>query len=192
MKRDRSATPPHLRRSEPVANAALYVEALEGELIRNSALESRTTERSNQPPGLLEWSGDPTQWIDRSVYPLSSQIEGMSIDPISSYDIFNLLTTLPQIVPGSPTRSDGFSDMPSDGEEMFYFEQGVRDEIEREKKKRRMESARLERIRLFDEREGEGSGTVVDEEVSPSRIHQLSFGGTTHKDSEVTGLSTRY
>lgn len=48
---------------------------------------------------------------------------------------------------------------------MFYFEQEVREEIEREKKKRRMEVARAERIRMLDEREGK-SELVLSDQVS--------------------------
>lgn len=87
MKRTRSTTPPHLRLASPVEHAGLYVEAIEAELIRNNSLERRTLERSNQPPGLLAWTGDTTQWIDRSARALSEYIERMSTDPFLAQKI---------------------------------------------------------------------------------------------------------
>lgn len=98
---------------------------------------------------------------------LSFSFRRISTDPglENRYDILNLLDELPTVIPISPTRSDGFSDLPSDGEEMFYFEQNVREEIEREKKKKRLESARIERMRLIEERE---DVAVLSDQVSSS------------------------
>lgn len=113
--------------------------------------------------------------MDRQVSPLPSPpFDGMSTNSSQNfrYDILNLLDELPALQPLSPTRSDGFSDLPSDGEEMFYFEQEVREEIEKEKKKRRLESVRAERMRLIEERE---AVPVLSDQVSQVSLVRFRY-----------------
>ena len=76
------------------------------------------------------------------------------------YDVLNLLGGLPMHLPRSPgadppspTASVGFSDLPSDSEEMFYFSAAERDEITRKKKRRRLEEGRNERMRALEAEE---------------------------------------
>ncbi|KAM0746896.1 hypothetical protein T439DRAFT_329169 [Meredithblackwellia eburnea MCA 4105] len=87
---------------------------------------------------MIRWSGGEGVWIDR-------------------YDALNLLQSLPGAPgashppPTSPTAlSDtGFSDLPSDSEEMFYFDVQERDEIARKKKRRKLEAGREDRLKAL-------------------------------------------
>lgn len=82
-----------------------------------------------------------------------------------SYDALNLLDAVPPravaVDPPSPTLSAGFSDLPSDSEEMFYFDADTREEIGREKKRRKMDEGREERLRAL--RVQEEAERVADE-----------------------------
>ncbi|GJN91873.1 hypothetical protein Rhopal_004898-T1 [Rhodotorula paludigena] len=80
------------------------------------------------------------------------------------YDILHLLPSLPpDTTTATPTAtpahprspSPGFSDLPSDHEELFYFSPAERIELERRKKRRRLEVEREERLRRVEERERE-------------------------------------
>lgn len=73
---------------------------------------------------------------------------------MSRYDALNLLTTSPSPRPASPRSDSGFSDLPSDSEEHFYFDEGERAEIGRRKKRRAMEEGREARIRAMEAERG--------------------------------------
>ncbi|GAA5853487.1 hypothetical protein JCM8547_002475 [Rhodosporidiobolus lusitaniae] len=97
------------------------------------------------------------------------------------YDILHLLLSLPAHLPPpssrsqpsppspSPARSPspGFSDLPSDHEELFFFSPSERKALARKKKKRRLLEGREERVRKArerDEREERERGMGVEEE----------------------------
>jgi len=73
----------------------------------------------------------------------------------------------------SPVQSDtGFSDLPSDHEEEFYFRQlpaEEKEELEKKRKRRKLELGREERMKQLEDREKAENPTVdADEETEVS------------------------
>lgn len=160
--------PASFRLPSPPPNADLYLQAQEATLISNrDALAAQVEWREGGTDGtrLIRWRGSEQSgsggevWIDRYAEPLGAPQEGRKLTrhATRSYDALNLLDALPPHTPRSrspsPALSVGFSDLPSDSEEMFYFDPTTREEIGREKKRRKLEDGREERLRLIRERE---------------------------------------
>lgn len=88
---------------------------------------------------------------------------------LTRYDALNLLDTLPvsSAATGDPGErtvaedEDGFSDLPSDAEEFFYFKPAERAQIGRDKKKRRLQDLRAERLLELERREEERAAALA-------------------------------
>jgi hypothetical protein len=69
------------------------------------------------------------------------------------YDILHLLPTLPpkdlKVGASSPFSSTGWSELPSDAEDTFFFSGDEGDDYERGKKRRRLEAGRAERLQAM-------------------------------------------
>ncbi|KAL8281533.1 hypothetical protein RQP46_006217 [Phenoliferia psychrophenolica] len=153
----RSASPPVASSSTnrlptPPPHSELYLRAQEASLITNhDAVAAQVEWRVGLGEGeegtggaaksrMINWKGDGAPaagvWIDR-------------------YDALNLLEAVPppSADPPSPTLSAGFSDLPSDSEEMFYFDADTREDIGRQKKRRKMDEGREERLRALKDKE---------------------------------------
>ncbi|KAF8576737.1 hypothetical protein K439DRAFT_1664504 [Ramaria rubella] len=129
------------RSSQSSASAALYVQAHEATIIRGRsdlAQALTTCSRETGKGGLIRWQGEspqPEVWVDR-------------------YDARLLLTSLPMtsrsvdasVTPPSPT---GWSDLPSDSEDTFFFTPGEIEDLRREKRRKLMEAGREERLRAM-------------------------------------------
>ncbi|SCZ90940.1 BZ3500_MvSof-1268-A1-R1_Chr1-3g02403 [Microbotryum saponariae] len=164
---------------EARASSRLYLVAHEASLIRghpdwarsvqvpSPSTSSLTTDargrtrmmrwEAGSGPGFDDREGDVQQviWIDR-------------------YDALNLLSSLPILEPTTTPLLPpdlGFEDLPDDAEEMFYFEPEEREAIERERRSKRLELGREERIKaLKREEEEEEEEENEDEETEPSEI----------------------
>ncbi|GAA5887565.1 hypothetical protein JCM5296_002620 [Sporobolomyces johnsonii] len=167
------ALPAHLLTSLPSTTGAadpalshLFIQAHEATLIRGQDELARLMESRAQENGRLgRWAGSRGE-VDGEGEE-KEEGEGVWVD---RYDILNLLPSLPPHLASrlasssslppplrtrtpSPALSAGFSDLPSDHEELFYFDELERDEIARKKKRRRMDDERTERVRLLEARD---------------------------------------
>ncbi|KAM0792996.1 hypothetical protein ACM66B_000491 [Microbotryomycetes sp. NB124-2] len=106
---------------------------------------------------LVRWTGsirndDAPVWLDK-------------------YDALNLIERLPSPqAPPSPTLSIGFSDLPSDSEELFYFDEATRQDIAQGKKRRKLEIGREQRMRELDQQQQQHEATQSgqnDDEIEP-------------------------
>ncbi|GHJ86189.1 hypothetical protein NliqN6_2591 [Naganishia liquefaciens] len=100
-----------------------------GHLIRWTGADCGTPEM-----GQAVGQGESEVWIDR-------------------YDILHLLPTLPpkdlKVGASSPFSSTGWSELPSDAEDTFFFSGDEGDDYERGKKRRRLEAGRAERLQAM-------------------------------------------
>ncbi|KAK4054704.1 hypothetical protein OIV83_000628 [Microbotryomycetes sp. JL201] len=161
-KRGRQSLSPPLaaqRDAEAIVDAATrlhVVHAHEAALIRGHDRLVSQTERHDVPnTRLVQWTGslpgdERPVWLDK-------------------YDALNLLQNLPlPQAPPSPVLSDGFSDLASDSEELFYFDEATRQEIAQGKKRRRLEIGREHRMRELAKQQESHSAEV--QEASEARV----------------------
>ncbi|GAA5922240.1 uncharacterized protein JCM15063_003229 [Sporobolomyces koalae] len=166
----------------------LSIQAHEATLIPGYDHLAQEIETTRELGGrLAPWPGDERVSIDRRNDPETDR------SVASRYDILNLITSLPPRLPFSnptsfppisfqnlpvSTTDDsleleldvGFSDLGSDHEEEFYFRQmsrQERDELDKKRKRRRLERGREERIKLLEQHESSVS-VPVEEEIEPS------------------------
>ncbi|GAA6059075.1 hypothetical protein JCM10212_002046 [Sporobolomyces blumeae] len=93
----------------------------------------------------------------------------------------------------------GFSDLGSDHEELFYFTPSERAEVERVKKRRRLERGREERIRELDRRDQAERTPTVEDETEPSdtqlllmrKLHQTLLSASNPSLLEMRILTQR-
>ncbi|KAK4705680.1 hypothetical protein P7C70_g508, partial [Phenoliferia sp. Uapishka_3] len=147
------------RLSSPPPNSDLHLRAEEATLIsaRHDTIAAQVEWREELQEefaaagGMEDGKRSKTRMI-RWTGVADGEAKGVWID---RYDALNLLDAVPPSAnePPSPTLSAGFSDLPSDNEEMFYFDAETREEIEREKKRRKLNEGREERLRAIKEQE---------------------------------------
>ncbi|SGY30222.1 BQ5605_C002g01130 [Microbotryum silenes-dioicae] len=162
---------------EPRASSRLYLVAHEASLIRghpdwarsvqmpSSCTSSLTTDASGRTR-MMRWEAGSGAGFDHREGDQQQEIW------IDRYDALNLLSSLP-ILESTTTPllppDLGFEDLPDDAEEMFYFEPEERELIERERKSKRLELGREERIKaLKREEEEEEEEEHENEETEPS------------------------
>ncbi|CAH7675684.1 hypothetical protein BY996DRAFT_8384594 [Phakopsora pachyrhizi] len=144
-----------------VLRGLISVEALEAELCDDQELARLAESRSDQVEGgRLIRLGETTvkaedtgTWVDR-------------------YDARLLLSPphstsfqLPRIVTPPPISPTGYSDLPSDHEEMFYFEPEERDQIAQKKQRRKRDDEASRRIKMREEEDRQH-----EEEIRLSKI----------------------
>ncbi len=111
--------------------------------------------------------------------------------PQRSHSILHLLPSIPSLAqPTSPTSSTGtgFTDLPSDAEDTFFFS-GSEDEVsyqqyERAKKRRKVEMGREERLRAMEEGVRDGRVKGIDNEETEEKAEDGWIS-----DEEVSGAS---
>ena len=132
---------------------------------------------------------EPAVWVDRYVsFSLTPPTGSQSLLPSTStnsflfrYDVRLLLDVLPppsssSSVPSAPESPTGWSDLPSDSEDMFFFSPDEADDFRREKKRKLMERTREERLKARMLEDGD------DEEAAHLREEEDVWGGS---DEEV-------
>jgi hypothetical protein len=100
---------------------------------------------------------EPAIWVDRYVFfPFTLEVN-LNINYVTlflRYDVRLLLDVLPppsssstSSAPPAPESPTGWSDLPSDSEDMFFFSPDEADDFRREKKRKLMERTREERLK---------------------------------------------
>ncbi|GAA6035256.1 hypothetical protein JCM8097_008787 [Rhodosporidiobolus ruineniae] len=176
--------PPHLAHGLVAHEATLLSTASsaagEGHAELASELEDVERARGGGRTRMVRWAGSAEGgeevWTDR-------------------YDLLHLLPSLPSHLsfphpaptpslstsdppPAARSPSPGFSDLPSDHEELFFFSPAERLEVERKKKRRRVEEERERRVKAVEERERQealerGEALADDDEgdeLSPAQL----------------------
>ncbi|KAF8804034.1 hypothetical protein BYT27DRAFT_7170480 [Phlegmacium glaucopus] len=157
--------------TKPDALHALYIQAYEADLVRGSQAKTAAqslelVEYSALDPGgevtiipkigsaLIRWGGDDTTSIGKTygdeddMLPHATQSAETPIW-VDRYDARLLLDTLPKpSVPASqPDSPTGWSDLPSDTEDTFFFTPDETEDFRREKRRRLLEQTREERLK---------------------------------------------
>ncbi|KAH7886591.1 hypothetical protein F5I97DRAFT_1015914 [Phlebopus sp. FC_14] len=164
------------RRSPPRAethelDSALYIQAHEADIIRGPQAASfalalkypqDSGTRSNDGPkvgsGLVRWGPpDVPAQFDETRHDTESQRSQLWVD---RYDVRLLLDTLPERSAGvsraiRPLSPSGWSDLPSDSEDTFFFSPDELDSYRRDKRRRLLERGREERLRAIAAEEGD-------------------------------------
>ncbi|KAF5368022.1 hypothetical protein D9758_004490 [Tetrapyrgos nigripes] len=150
----------------------LFIQAHEADVIRGPkgrvAAQSLEVKRKDAQDeweigsGLIRWGGDavipqgfPDDDNEDSAWPSTSTSEGIWVD---RYDIRLLLDALP--FPTShaeprPNSPSGWSDLPSDSEDMFFLSPMEIEDFHREKRRKLMERAQEERLKARMAEDGE-------------------------------------
>ncbi|SCV68824.1 BQ2448_945 [Microbotryum intermedium] len=164
---------------DPRALSHLYLVAHEASLIRGhphlaksvqvptSSSPGASSTEANRPTRMMKWDAGSSSGFNED------QDQQEQVIWIDRYDALNLLSSLPILVPSTTPLlpSDiGFDDLADDAEEMFYFLPEEREMIERERKRKRLELGREERIKALEEKAQEdGEEEQEEEELEPSR-----------------------
>ncbi|KAJ6510596.1 hypothetical protein C8R45DRAFT_392869 [Mycena sanguinolenta] len=154
---------------------ALFIQAYEAEIIRGpqakQAAESldatqyllNPSDRAG-PGGLIQWNSAgshipaafPSDADDRNF--ASSSRDKVTNKPVwvDRYDARLLLESLPKLTPTlSPPSPTGWSDLPSDTEDTFFFLPPEAEDYRQEKRRKLMDQAREERLRARRAEDGE-------------------------------------
>lgn len=161
----------HLRLPTPPPHSELFIPAYEATLLYNQPhlahqVAARNDGESTARGRMQRWGvtrDDEEVWVDRyaalPLLPSTRLLNLLCIGMFLRYDVLNLLVSLPSpSPPTSPTPSSegGFTDLGSDAEEMFYFAPTERDQVQREKKRRKLDSDQEKRMSLMAKQEEEG------------------------------------
>ncbi|KAH9810558.1 hypothetical protein DFH28DRAFT_902770 [Melampsora americana] len=147
--------------------SGLHIEAFEAELCDNEWLGKQAEGRSDEIEGgrLIRIGGNVTSSS-------SDQGEGVWVD---RYDARLLLSRTPPhgfeeptIITPPPVSPTGYSDLPSDHEEMFYFDEMERQEIAQRKLRRKRDEQQHKRIRLREEEEKQREENIRLSKIPPS------------------------
>ncbi|KAI0668286.1 hypothetical protein C8Q78DRAFT_993754 [Trametes maxima] len=183
---------------------SLYIQAHEADLVRGphaiaaaDSLEVKRHEDDSKPmlevgDGLIRWRGreesdgyaepmeERTQLGNAPKTPgTAREDEGIWVD---RYDARLLLDVLPTVLSGTnaaapgPSSPGGWSDLPSDAEDMFFFSQEEVEDFAREKRRRIIEEDRQTRLRAL-RAEGE-------DDEGPSDPRE-SWGGSDEEPDEA-------
>ncbi|OCH85857.1 hypothetical protein OBBRIDRAFT_784227 [Obba rivulosa] len=164
----------------PAIDPGLYIQAHEADIVRGPqawdaarSLEVKITEENGKRvvrPGsaLIQWKpsrGQNDVWEEDEYMSLvgkdaereqEQDSEGIWVD---RYDARLLLDTLPEAPPAStispPGSPSGWSDLPSDAEDTFFFSRAEADDFRREKRRRLIDQSREERLRALHAEAGE-------------------------------------
>ncbi|KIJ26818.1 hypothetical protein M422DRAFT_785124 [Sphaerobolus stellatus SS14] len=134
--------------SKPSALKNLFIQAHEATIIRNrpdlaAAVKSHEGGGGGGggKAGLIRWHGDSERdiWVDR-------------------YDARLLLDSIPgssqrRDAPRHPPSPTGWSDLPSDSEDIFLMDPGEAEDLRHEKRRKLLDTAREERLRALREAE---------------------------------------
>ncbi|KIL63732.1 hypothetical protein M378DRAFT_186945 [Amanita muscaria Koide BX008] len=169
---------------------ALFVVAHEADIVRGpqAKIAAQSLEVVEYPPNhpptkrignaLLRWGGPSVFGFGKNMQPdLLQDNEDTYVDQeqeeiwLDRYDARLLLDTLPpaqsQPAPPRAESPSGWSDLPSDSEDTFFFSPNELDDYHREKRRRTIDQAREERLkaRLAEDGEEEDNKKQDEEEV---------------------------
>ncbi|KAG6888269.1 hypothetical protein C0992_009125 [Termitomyces sp. T32_za158] len=146
----------------------LYVQAYEADIIRGPAAKISAASLEAPLPGTIETGGALIKWGAQTQLTIT-QDEDMvctratgdqNVIWVDRYDARLLLDTLPnpsetlQNLPDSPR---GWSDVPSDNEDVFFLGPEEVEDFRRDKKRQHLEQLREERLRARRKEDGESS-----------------------------------
>ncbi|KAG5338820.1 hypothetical protein C0989_006089 [Termitomyces sp. Mn162] len=146
---------------------ALYVQAYEADIVRGPAAKIAAASLEVPLPGTIETGGALIRWgaQTHSAFPQDEDILGTQVSGdqnlwLDRYDARLLLDTLPspdllgtpQNLPDSP---GGWSDLPSDNEDVFFLDREEVEDFRRDKKRQHLEQRREERLKARREEDGE-------------------------------------
>ncbi|EGG10975.1 uncharacterized protein MELLADRAFT_102807 [Melampsora larici-populina 98AG31] len=147
--------------------SGLHIEAFEAELCDDEWLGQQAESRCDEIEGgrLIRLGGNVLNSSS------SDQGEGVWVD---RYDARLLLPTTPPtgfeeptILTPPPVSPTGYSDLPSDHEEMFYFDESERQEIAQRKQRRKRDEQQHKRIRLREEEEKQREENIRLSKIPP-------------------------
>ncbi|KAJ7747643.1 hypothetical protein DFH07DRAFT_575957 [Mycena maculata] len=146
--------------AEPSLDPALFIQAHEADILRGSqakkAAESLEVSNRTAGSGLIQWNPQNSHTsrafpsdLDRDDgFAASVPQAAESSVWVDRYDARLLLDALPKFSPGSTSPApSGWSDLPSDTEDMFFFSPDEAEDYRQEKRRRLMDQAREERLR---------------------------------------------
>ncbi|KIL00174.1 hypothetical protein PAXRUDRAFT_331592 [Paxillus rubicundulus Ve08.2h10] len=154
----------------PAFDPTLYIQAHEADIIRGpqgvaaahslECSEAFTTDEPKLRPGLIRW-GAPERPLTLDTDAGSYDAHELKQSPlwVDRYDVRLLLESLPepdaehsQVRPISPS---GWSDLPSDSEDTFFFSPDEVEDYRRKKRRRLIDRGREERLKALAAEEGE-------------------------------------
>ncbi|KIJ62464.1 hypothetical protein HYDPIDRAFT_114591 [Hydnomerulius pinastri MD-312] len=153
------------------SDPALYIQAHEADIVRGPqsvhaarSLEcpDASTTGSNDAPqpgsGLIRWGAQENS-LDFDGEPIVPQESKQSPLWVDRYDVRLLLDTLPERDVGPsqvrPLSPSGWSDLPSDSEDTFFFSPDELEDYRRDKRRRLIDRGREERLKALAAAEGE-------------------------------------
>ncbi|KAG6902700.1 hypothetical protein C0995_012840 [Termitomyces sp. Mi166 len=150
--------------------SGLYVQAYEADIVRGPAAKIAAASLQAPSPGTIESGGALIRWGTQTqpTFPQDEDIFGtQDVDEqnviwVDRYDARLLLDTLPtpdpfrnlQDIPDSP---GGWSDLPSDNEDVFFLNPEEVEDFRRDKKRRHLEQLQEERLKARREEDGESN-----------------------------------
>ncbi|KAJ7086415.1 hypothetical protein B0H15DRAFT_348651 [Mycena belliarum] len=144
---------------------ALFIQAHEAEIVRGAkarrAADSLDITASNKPAGLIQWNPsdrNPAPFPNDADAGFTPTAQDRRTDTIwvDRYDARLLLDALPKSArQDTPPSPSGWSDLPSDAEDTFFFSPHEAEDYRQEKRRRLLDRAREERLRARKAEEGE-------------------------------------
>ncbi|KAJ7471964.1 hypothetical protein FB451DRAFT_1251534 [Mycena latifolia] len=148
---------------------ALFIQAHEADILRGAqarhaadSLEIASTGEPARPGGLIQWN--PPN-LNPAPFPSDADDSFTSTPPdrpaknavwVDRYDARLLLDALPKFaLQNSPPSPSGWSDLPSDAEDTFFFSPHEADDYRQEKRRKLMDRAREERLKARKAEDGE-------------------------------------
>ncbi|KAJ6558175.1 hypothetical protein B0H19DRAFT_1150228 [Mycena capillaripes] len=156
---------------------ALFIQAYEADILRGPQakqaadsldIAQHLSHRGDRakPSGLIQWN--PSNLRTAPAFPSDADDNFVSSSPnrtvndaiwVDRYDARLLLESLPKLKSGpsstSPPSPTGWSDLPSDSEDTFFFSPHEADDYRREKRRKLMDQAREERLKARRAEDGE-------------------------------------
>ncbi|KAJ7641526.1 hypothetical protein FB45DRAFT_358980 [Roridomyces roridus] len=147
----------------PGPDPALFIQAHEADIIRGPQAKKAAESLETSGNALIQWN--PRNLHEPAAFP-SDEDDDFAPPPqtvaqssfwVDRYDARLLLDALPESTApqSSPPSPSGWSDLPSDSEDTFFFSPDEAEDYRQEKRRRVMDRAREERLKARREEDGE-------------------------------------
>ncbi|KAG6833343.1 hypothetical protein H0H87_008519 [Tephrocybe sp. NHM501043] len=147
----------------------LYVQAYEADIFRGpDATMAAASLEAPMGNALIKWGGQSRLAFPQDGDNLSTQTnDEVGVIWVDRYDVRLLLDTLPPLHPSetiqaAPDSPGGWSDLPSDSEDVFFLSPEEVEDYRRDKKRRHIEHVREERLKARRAEDGELSAEEED------------------------------